>query len=112
MTAAPAAVVPAPAKRAPRSLVSVSAKKLSEGGSIRPSSCVTVGEDTWASGAAPDGGLAAPLTPRTLTPLAFSAAHSLRAALAARAGAPFCDPLAPHVGAKPLSVPSRNGSRA
>ena len=52
-TAAPAAVLPAPPKRAPMSLISISAKKLSEGGSIRPSSWATVGESTSASVCAP-----------------------------------------------------------
>ncbi len=80
MTAAPAAVVPAPPKRAPRSLSSVSAKKLSEGGSISPSSWATVGDGAVASWTAPGGVLAAPLAPRMLTPSALSAWRSLRAA--------------------------------
>ena len=60
--------------------MSVSAKKLSDGGSISPSICAIVGDCAWASGVAPAGVSAAPLEPLILTPSAFSAAHSWRAA--------------------------------
>ncbi len=79
-TPAPAGVVPVPPNSAPRSLRSVSAKKLSDGGSVRPSSCATVGEETCASSTAPGGVGAAPLEPRMLTPSPFSALHSALAA--------------------------------
>jgi hypothetical protein len=79
-TAAPAGVVPAPAKRAPRSFRSVSAKKLSDEGSINANSWATVGDCTRASGIAPAGVRAARLRPWIATPSAFSAAHSRRAA--------------------------------
>ena len=47
--------MPAPPKRAPRSLTSVSAKKLSDGGSVSPSRVVSVGDWTCASWVAPAG---------------------------------------------------------
>ena len=62
------------------SFVRVSAKKLSDGGSIRPSSSVTVGEETAASAVAPAGVLAAPTPPAMLTPSPFNARQSSLAA--------------------------------
>jgi len=61
-------------------LKSVSAKKLSDGGSIKPINWATVGDCTRASPIAPAGVEAAPLLPAIATPLPFRAAHSLRAA--------------------------------
>ena len=52
-TAAPAAVVPAPPKRAPRPLSSVSAKKLSEGRLVSRAIVAMSGESTRASSVAP-----------------------------------------------------------
>jgi len=66
-TAAPALVVPAPPKRAPRSLTSVSAKKLSDGGNVSPSNPLIVGDWTAASWVAPAGVAAAPEDPPTVT---------------------------------------------
>ena len=62
--------------RAPRSLTSVSAKKLSDGGSVSPSSVVSVGDWTSASWVAPAGVLAAPLR-RGRDAVARSAAQEL-----------------------------------
>ena len=77
-TAAPAAVVPAEPKRAPRSLTSISAKKLSDGVLVRETSVAIGGEWTVARlWRCPGRGRRVTLTCRgTTTPAAFSAATS------------------------------------
>ena len=73
--------MPAPARRAPIAFTSISAKKLSEGGSISPTSWAIVGEGSVASWMAPEGSaVAAPPEPLTRTPSVRSAARSWRAA--------------------------------
>ena len=74
-TAAPAAVVPPAPKRAPMSLSSVSAKKLSDGVFVSAIKVAILGERTLASIWAPGG--AVPACTRlveSLTPAALSAA--------------------------------------
>ena len=73
-TAAPCAVVPLPVTCLPMSLTSVSAKKLSDGGSISPTSWLIVGDATEARSVAAGGVGAAPIGPWMETPSAWSVA--------------------------------------
>ena len=72
---------PRPPRRAPIAFTSISAKKLSEGGSISPTSWAIVGEGSVASWIAPAGTpVTAPPEPLTWIPSVRSAARSWRAA--------------------------------
>ena len=104
-TFAPAAVVPAPPKRAPRPFSSVSAKKLSDGGSVRPSSCSIVGEAPPRAASRPRGCSAAPPPCATATPRRAAPRAAARAAYAAGACAPFSLPVSPRLNDSALSVP-------
>jgi ABC-type multidrug transport system fused ATPase/permease subunit len=83
LAVAPAAVVPPDPSCTPSCLVSISAKKSSEGTSIRRSSTDTGGEETIASWRAPAGGGAAVCEARTCTWRARRVRASWRAANAA-----------------------------
>src|SRR3954454_25263592 len=78
-TAAPAAVVPAPPKLMPRSLIRVSAMKLSEATFMAAMTPATGGELQPDSGTAPAGAMPARAAPRTLTPRLRSVLVNARA---------------------------------
>ena len=82
-TPTPAAVVPAPPNAAPRSLSSVSARKLSEGTLVSRMRSRIGGEATLARSWASAGALPAPLRPSTRMPSARRAFANCPAAAAA-----------------------------
>src|SRR3954452_17869934 len=82
-TFAPAAVEPAPPNAAPRPLIIISAKKLSDGWSVRRAIVEIGGESVGASSGAPDGAERAPVLPLTLPFWPLSATLSCEAAYAA-----------------------------
>ena len=79
-TAAPAAVLPAPPKRAPRALISISDMKLSDGRFCSRSRSASGADSHALSGTAFAGVRPAPPVARTDTPRARSAVAKLRAA--------------------------------
>ena len=82
-TPTPAAVVPAPPNSAPRSLTSISARKLSEGTFVRRMRSRIGGEGAVASSCASAGAVPAPLRPSTRIPSVRRALANCPAASAA-----------------------------